>query len=229
MATELTPEQMEALRSIDTPTLCNAIERFQVRGRVEGFLGMDIRCLTPELGVMVGYAVTVTVDSTTPDAPADPASWRAWMEAMEAGPKPVVLVFKDVGPQLRKSAHIGEVMGTIATRLGAVGVVCDGGVRDILELKVLGFHCFAPGLVPSHGNPRLIEVNTPVGIDGVLVRPGDLIHGDPNGVTTIPLSIAGRVAEAAAEVRRAEAEVMSYIKGPEFSVAGFNERRQQKH
>ncbi len=68
-----------------------------------------------------------------------------------------------------------------------------------------------------------------MGIDGVLVRPGDLIHGDPNGVTTIPLSIAGRVAEAAAEVRRAEAEVMSYIKGPEFSVAGFNERRQQKH
>lgn len=229
MSDILTAAQIEELRNIDTPTVCNAIERFNARGRVEGFMGMDIRCLTPELGVMVGYAVTVTVDSTTPDVPADPAIWRAWMEAMAAGPRPVVLVFKDVGPQIRKSAHIGEVMGTIASRLGAIGVVCDGGVRDILELKALGFHCFAPGLTPSHGNPRLIEVNAPVELDGVRVAPGDLIHGDPNGVTTIPLAIADRVAEAAADVRRAEAEVMRYIKSPDFSVAGFTERRQQKH
>ena len=84
MATILTSEQIEALRAVDTPTVCNAIERFGVRGRVEGFLGMDIRSLTPELGTMLGYAVTVTVDSTTPDVPAPPESWRQWIEAMAA-------------------------------------------------------------------------------------------------------------------------------------------------
>lgn len=229
MRNMLTVEQIAALRAIDTPTVCNAIERFNVRGRVEGFMGMGIRCLTPELGTMVGYAVTVTVDSTTPDVPAPPGSWRAWMEAMEAGPKPVVLVFKDVGSQVQKSAHIGEVMGTIATRLGAIGVVCDGGIRDIVELKALNFHCFAPGLVPSHGNPRLIEVNIPVVVDGVSIRPGDLIHGDANGVTTIPLAIADQVADASAQVRLAEADVMSYIKGPDFTVEGFMARRSPKH
>jgi regulator of RNase E activity RraA len=229
MTNRLTPEQIEALRAIDTPTVCNAIERFDVRGRVEGFMGMDIRCLTPELGTMVGYAVTVTVDSTTPDVPEPPGSRRAWMEAMDASPKPVVLVFKDVGHQVRKSAHIGEVMGTIATRLGAIGIVCDGGVRDILELRALHFHCFAPGLAPAHGNPRLIEVNAPVVIDGVPIRPGDLIHGDANGVTTIPLSIADRVADAAAQVRAAEADVMSYIRSSDFSVEGFVQRRSSKH
>ncbi len=63
----LTPSQIDSLRQIDTPTICNAIEIFNVRGRVEGFMGMSIRCLTPEFGSMLGYAVTV--DSTTPTLP----------------------------------------------------------------------------------------------------------------------------------------------------------------
>jgi regulator of RNase E activity RraA len=216
----LTPDQLEALRAIDTPTVCNAIEAFEVRGRVEGFLGMDIRCLLPQLGVMVGYAITVTVDSTTPGVRPDSRAWRAWLTAMEQSPKPGVLVFKDVGPLPRKSAHIGEVMGTISRRLGAVGIVTDGGVRDIVELEQLGMHCFAPGLTPSHGNPRLIDVGVPVCLDGVWIAPGDLLHGDANGVTTIPLAIADRVVEAAQRVREREASAMAYYTGPDFTIDG---------
>jgi regulator of RNase E activity RraA len=218
--TSLTPQQIEALKAIDTPTICNAIELFNARGRVEGFLGMDIRCLLPELGTLVGYAITVTVDSTTPGVARSSQAWRAWMTAMEKSPKPGVLVFKDIGPQLRKSAHMGEVMGTISRRLGVVGVVTDGGLRDILELKRLGIHCFAPGLVPSHGNPRLIEVNVPVCIDGVWISPGDLLHGDINGVTTIPLPIADKVAQAAYQIREKEAAAMAYYNGPDFTIDG---------
>jgi regulator of RNase E activity RraA len=218
--TVLTHGQLEALRAIDTPTVCNAIETFDVRGRIEGFCGMDIRCLLPRLGTMVGYAVTVTVDSTTPGVKPDSAAWRAWLTAMEQSPKPGVLVFKDVGPHPRNSAHIGEVMGTISRRLGMVGIVTDGGVRDIIELDRLGLHCFAPGLTPSHGNPRLIEVGVPVCLDGVWITPGDLLHGDANGVTTIPLVIADRVAEAAQSVREREAAAMDYYSGPDFTIDG---------
>ena len=117
MSRQLGSEQLAALRGIDTPTVCNAIETFQVRGRVEGFLGMDIRFLLPELGTMVGYAITVTVDSTTPDVPRSEEAWLAWLKAMEASPKPSVLVLKDVGPEPRRSAHFGEAMGTVAKRL----------------------------------------------------------------------------------------------------------------
>jgi 4-hydroxy-4-methyl-2-oxoglutarate aldolase len=225
MPRQLSSEQLAALQAIDTPTVCNAIETFQVRGRVEGFLGMDIRCLLPALGTMVGYAITVTVDSTTPDVPRSEEAWLAWLKAMEASPKPSVLVLKDIGPEPQRSAHFGEVMGTVAKRLGVVGIVTDGGLRDILELKGLGLHCFGPGLVPSHGNPRLIEVNVPVVISGVQIHPGDLIHGDINGVTAIPLSIADRVAEAAAQVREKEAELMEYINSPDFTVGGLFERK----
>ncbi len=221
----LTDDQIRELKAIDTPTICNAIEKFKVRGRVEGFMGMDVRCLLPELGTMVGYAVTVTVDSTTEGAPLDSRAWFNWMKAMESSPKPVVVVFKDIGPFPRKSAHLGEVMATIAARLGVVGVVTDGGLRDIVEVKQVGLQCFAKGLVPSHGNPRLIEVNVPVTIDGVRVQPGDLLHGDANGVTAIPREIADQVAKAAMEVRADEAEVMAYIKSAEFKVEDYYKMR----
>jgi 4-hydroxy-4-methyl-2-oxoglutarate aldolase len=221
----LTDEQIQELKAIDTPTICNAIEKFKVRGRVQGFMGMDIRCLLPELGTMVGYAVTVTVDSTTEDVALDTQAWFNWMKAMEASPKPVVVVFKDIGPTPRKSAHLGEVMATIAARLGVVGVVTDGGLRDIVEVKQVGLQCFARGLVPSHGNPRLIEVGVPVTVDGVRIEPGDLLHGDANGVTAIPREIADQVAQAAADVRAEEAGLMAYIRSPEFKVEEYYKRR----
>ncbi len=65
MAVKLSYEQLSALRRIDSPTISNAIETFQVRPRVAGYVGYDIRCLFPELPPSVGYAVTCTVDSTT--------------------------------------------------------------------------------------------------------------------------------------------------------------------
>jgi regulator of RNase E activity RraA len=224
MVAIMSEEQIQALAAIDTPTVCNAIETFGVRDHVEGFLGMDIRCLSPELGVMAGYAVTARVDASTPGAPPDPVAWEAWVRAMDAAPKPVVLVFQDVGPDPRRSAHCGEVMATLARRLGTVGLVTDGGVRDILEVRALGFHYFAAGLVPSHGTTRFLEVNVPVVLDGVRIQPGDLIHGDVNGVTTIPAEIAGQVAGAAQRVREREAGVMAYTRDPGFTLEGFLER-----
>jgi 4-hydroxy-4-methyl-2-oxoglutarate aldolase len=221
---QLSDEQIRALAAIDTPTVCNAIESFNVRGRVEGFLGMDIRCLSPELGVMTGYAVTARVDASTPDAPPDQARWEDWVRAMETAPKPAVLVFQDVGPNPRRSAHCGEVMATLARRLGVTGLVTDGGVRDILEVRGLAFHYFAAGLVPSHGTTRFVEVNVPVTLDGVLIRPGDLIHGDINGVTTIPAEIAAQVAQEAQRVREREAGVMAYTRDPGFNLEGFFQR-----
>jgi len=225
MANILSAEELKALKSIDTPTICNAIETFMVRGRVEGFMTLNIRCLLPELGTMVGYAIPMTVDSTTPGIPQDPQVWYQWLKAMESSPKPGVLVMKDIGPQRLRSAHLGEVMGTLARRLGVVGIVTDGGLRDILEVKQLGLQCFAAGLVAAHGNPRLIEIGVPVVIDNVPIRPGDLLHGDPNGLTVIPEEIAGKVAGACQNVRQAEAELMNYIKSPEFTPEGFMKRR----
>jgi regulator of RNase E activity RraA len=221
----LTKEQLDAVKAIDTPTICNAIERFKVRNDVTGFTGMDIRCLFPQFGVTVGYALTVTVDSTTPDAPHDNNAWMEWVRAMANAPKPIFLVFQDLGLNAEKSAHMGEIMASLAKRLGAVGLLTDGGVRDVLEVQALGFQYFAAGIVPAHGNPRLLHVNVPVTIDGLLIEPGDLLHGDINGIVKIPLEIASQTADMALKIRQEEADMLAYIHGPDFSVEGFIQRK----
>ena len=143
---------------------------------------------------------------------------------MSSAIRPGVLVFKDVGPDPVKSAHCGEVMATLATRLGMTGLITDGGVRDILEVEALGFRYFAAGLVPAHGTTRFVRVNVPVTICGITVNPGDLIHGDANGVTTIPWEIAPAVAEAALKIRKKEADLIGFIKGEDFEVDGVLRR-----
>ena len=206
----LTPDQLEALRHIDSPTVSNAIERFRVRPRLEGYAGWNLRCAFPELGTTLGYAVTCTADSTTEDRRDERGLLRLWA-AVEAAPKPSVIVIKDIGPERHRSCHMGEVMATTAKALGAVSCISDGGLRDVVEVRALGFQYFCPGFVVSHGNPIICEINVPVTLDGLSVQPGDLLHGDANGVLVIPDGIADRVADEAARVRAVEREVLDFV------------------
>ena len=192
----LTVEQLEQLRRIDSPTVSNAIETFDVRPRVEGYAGWELRCAFPELGSTLGYAVTCTADSTTTPPRSERGLLRLW-EAVEAAPKPAVIVIKDIGPQRSRSCHMGEVMATTAKPLGAVGCISDGGLRDVVEVRALGgFQYFCPGFVVSHGDPVICGVNVPVTVEGLSVNPGDLLHGDVNGVVMIPDAIAAPLAAA---------------------------------
>ena len=220
----LTAQQFDALRKIDTPTICNAIEPFEVRRDSEGFMGWEIRCQFPELGVMLGYAVTATVDSMTPSRQQSRAPMMRLWEALAAAPKPAVLVFKDLSPRTSHSCHCGDVMANTARTLGAIGLVTDGGVRDLDGVRGLGFHYFAPGMTPSHGRYQIVDVNAPVVVSEVEVLPGDLLHGDGNGVVKIPLEIAGRVPQAAAEVAAREQEMIDFVRGGGFSLEGLRRR-----
>lgn len=226
----LTPEQLEALRRIDSPTVSNAIEAFRVRPRLEGFAGWELRCAFPELGSTVGYAVTCTADSTT-EARADERGLLRLWAAIEAAPKPAVLVIKDIGPERHRSCHMGEVMATTAKALGAVGCISDGGLRDVEEVRALGaFQYFCPGFVVSHGNPVICEVDVPVTLAGLGVEPGALLHGDVNGVLVIPAAIADRIAAEAERVRLAEREVLDFVRAPDLTVEKLRHFQQRfKH
>ena len=61
MAEKLSKHELDALRKITTPTIANAIELFDIRPRNVGFMTPEIRCMLPELGIMVGYAATCTI------------------------------------------------------------------------------------------------------------------------------------------------------------------------
>ncbi len=215
MAVKLSYEQLSALRRIDSPTISNAIETFQVRPRVAGYVGYDIRCLFPELPPSVGYAVTCTVDSTTEGRQG--IGFNTLYARLSEAPKPALVVMQDAGTDRLHSCHAGEIMATTMKRLGAVGILTDGGLRDVKEVRALGsFQYFCAGLVVSHGNPVCVSVGTEVTISGMRVRPGDLLHGDGNGLVHIPVECALQVAAAAYRVWEQEEETLRRIGSPEF-------------
>ena len=214
----LTPQQLDELRAIDSPTIANAIEEFKVRPRVNGYAGATLRCLIPGLGTMLGYAVTCKGDSTT-----EGKQRREHTELYRAinalQPLPAVVVIGDDGDpgRIDLSCHAGEMMATTMKRVGAVGLVTDGGLRDIKEVTELGaFHYFGRGLVVAHGQPCIYDVGATVTICGMEVRPGDLLHGDENGITVVPAQIAAEVVAKALEVREREQGRLQEILGPDF-------------
>jgi len=210
---------IDYLKTVDSPTLSNAIELLKVRPRSEGFTPLEIRCLFPEFGRMCGYAVTAHVETMTQMEPMDRRVFLDLYEAVAAAPKPAVVVLQEIGPHGGYAAHCGEVMATIFKRTGAIGLVSDCGVRDIPEVRAMGFHYFARGTVASHAWFRIVRVSVPVQVCGLVVRPGDLLHGDENGLLLMPPGVEAALPAMVDEVRAREAPLMEFVRGPEFSLA----------
>ena len=167
---------------------------------------------------MVGYAVTSQSDPTSPGPPSVGRGLRQFAELVEASPNPVVLVQQDIGPRHGDAAPFGEYMATLMQQLGAVGLVADGAMRDVNEVKALGMQCFALGSTASHGNPRRVTWGMPVVVDGMYVETGDLIHGDVNGVITVPLEIAHKLPAEVEKIRELEREAIDFMKSPDFTM-----------
>lgn len=91
---------------------------------------------------------------------------------IEAAPRPTVVVMQERGSHPEYSAHVGEIMAAIFQRVGAVGVVTDAAVRDLAEIKALGFHCFTSGVVAGYGGSRILNVQSIVNIGGLRERLG---------------------------------------------------------
>jgi regulator of RNase E activity RraA len=217
--------ELAALASIDSPTLSNAIERCLVRPRTEGYASYALRCAFPALGSMVGYAVTCTADSTTETREDRDGLLRLWA-AIEQAPRRSIVVISDIGPDPSRGCHMGEVMATTARALGAVGCVCDSGLRDVAEVQALGgFHYFCPGFVVSHGRATIVDVGVPVTIASLPIATGDLLHGDVNGLMTVPDVPTEKLLAEVQAVRDEERALLEFIRQPGFSVDKLRERR----
>jgi 4-hydroxy-4-methyl-2-oxoglutarate aldolase len=216
-------EWLEYLKTIDTPTLVNAIELLHQRPNSEGFTPLQLRCLFPEFGRMCGYAVTAQVETITRMGEFELDGFLDLYRLVEASPKPAVIVLQEIGGFPDYAAHCGEVMASFFTRLGAVGLISDCGVRDLPEVRRLGFHYFARGSVASHGNFRIVRSGIPVQVLGMPVRPGDLLHGDENGLITVPSGLERQLADCVESVRARERKVLEFVRGEHFSLDGFKQ------
>lgn len=206
------------LHSVDSPTIANAIEPFGVRDRTDGFIGGRVQCQFPDLGVMVGRALTVTMSNAPGDVAGRDGYWEMW-DALEAMQGPVVIATADASGEPHRVAYAGEVMTTIAMRLGAVGMVTDGALRDVDEVHALGFHYFMQYPVVSHANFEISSVGEPIVLDGQQVETGDILHGDANGIVIVPDLVLAELPQAVEQVREKEAATMAFVRGDDFDYA----------
>ena len=209
---------VDYLRTIDAPTLSNAIELLKVRPNREGFTPLQVRPIFPEFGRMCGYAVSAQVETITESERKDPEGFIQLYEAVAKSPKPAVIAFQEIGGYPDYAAHCGEIMATIFKRLGAIGLVTDCAVRDVPEVRALGFHYFARGSVVSHANFRIARVGVAVQVDGLVIRTGDLLHGDENGVLLVPGGTEEKLSLAVEEVRTRERRLLDWVRSDRFSL-----------
>jgi regulator of RNase E activity RraA len=222
-------ELLRRLGEIDTATITNALDRLE--GDVDDtgyqFSSMELRCHLPELTPVVGYAVTCTGDSTSPrghaTSPRNATSvnrMRALYEAVRDSPKPVIVVCQNVGVDRYRSNHFGDLMATTFQRLGAVAAVTDGGIRDLAGIRerAPGFQMYSPGFVASGGVSSIVDIGVTVSVCGMVIAPGDLLHGDANGLVVIPTELAAGVPEKAEAIFEKERARVEFVRSDEFSV-----------
>jgi len=213
----LSSSQIAALRSLSSPTVANAIETFKVRPREAGNLSSEIRALFSELGPMVGHAVTAFIRAERPAPQQRRASIFSWWDYIQTIPAPRIVVVHDLDQPQGQGAFWGEVQANIHKALGCVGVVTDGSVRDLDEVRRLGFQFSAAHVSVSHANVHMVDFGIPVKVGGVWINPGDLLHGDQHGGVLIPHEIAERIPEAAQRVGAEEQQIIQACRPEGFA------------
>lgn len=187
------------LKRWNTPTIYNGWEQITRHdaSRV-GFNLEETRDFMPQMGPMVGYAVTVVVQpGNRAHREANPSGWSEYRKyvASVAGPK--IVVVQDLDKPCVYGAFWGEVNSNIHRALGCVGAITDGAIRDLDEMNNAGFKALARRLCVGHAFSHPVRWGIPVEVFGAKIEPGQLIHADKHGFLAVPAEDEPRLLEAA--------------------------------
>lgn len=219
LAPVLTEEQLDAFRRFDTGMIANAIESFHVRLRNTGFADARARCMFEDLPPVVGYAATAHLRSGEPPIAGSRFRDRTdfWDKILEV-PAPRILVLEDMDDPPGRGAFLGGVHAAIVKALGCIAYVTNGAVRELPSVRAVGLQLFAGSVSVSHAYAHIFEMGAAIIVGGMEVRPGDLLHGDRNGILTVPATIAADVPGVAARLQRREQEIIDFCQSGDFSV-----------
>ena len=194
-AAQADPKILEALRDIPLAALSDNMHRNIGTARLRPYH-------RPVDKTMAGTAVTARSrggDNLT------------YLRALEFCRPGDVLVI-DAGGDLN-NAVVGGILSYYAASIGVAGVVINGAIRDVAEIRSREFPVYALGVThrgPYKDGPG--EINVPVSVDGMVVHPGDILVGDQDGLLAIPQDGAGELIEKALAVLEAEAQTMRAMK-----------------
>lgn len=213
---------MELLKKYDTPTITNVVATYP--GDKENCLGLyhpwqsqwytdqRLKCNYPELGRTIGHVVTCVYG--LPDPGYKRLTFLDLFKAIEATPKPVVLVVKQNYPEniKNKNGLVGGNMMTAFKQLGVVGVITDGPSRDVDEVRPMGVQYMTTGLCAGHGEIMLEAINVPVEVCGMAVCPGEIVHMDENGALKFPRYCLNDIVEKAENLMKKETAMQSAMR-----------------
>ena len=200
---------LSVLARYNTPTVANAIELFDLRPRNEGFLRPGFLCLRPDAAPVAGFAATCQISCEAPDSFGRREIFDYWQHVESiAGPR--IAVVHDLDTYPGTGCFWGEVNASIHTALGCVGTVTNGACRDLDEMRKVGFQALYKHSAVSHSYVHPVDFGKPLLIDGVIVRPGDLLQIDQHGALIVPVETLKDLEAAVQEVERRERPVIDY-------------------
>lgn len=219
----LSLEHLWQLRRLTTPTVYNGWELVTRHDPArDGFNIDEARDFAPDLGPMVGRAVTLAIRVGGPAAADNRERWarfRQHLADQPAGPK--LLIVQDLDKPATYGSAFGEIAAHTFRSLGCVGAIIDGGVRDVDESRAAGFKVLARRACVGHGVGTLVRFGEPVEVFGRRVEPGQVVHADQHGFLAIPTEDEPRLLEAATFLDSAEAGLLAAARAGGLSAGQF--------
>jgi 4-hydroxy-4-methyl-2-oxoglutarate aldolase len=224
MALSVSKELIQSLTRLDSCTVANAIETFDVRLRNIGFTDSTVRCIFKDLPPMVGYAVTARVRTSDPPMEGAKYFYRTdWWNHILTTPPPRIVVVEDADAHPGLGAFVGELHASVLLALGCVGVVTNGAVRDLRAVRAAEFQMFAGNVSVSHAYAHIYEFGQPVEVGRMKVQPGDLLHGDLHGVQTVPIEIAAKIPTVAQQMIEQDQKLIALCRSKNFTIERLRE------
>jgi len=213
----------DRLRSVDTPTVCNAIEVAQGARGFNAFTRGTLRAANPQLPAFFGNARTARIRAVAPSTE-DPETIRArrmaYYKYMAQGPDQRVAVIEDLDGDAAIGAFWGEVNSTVHKGLGIAGTLTNGVMRDLGDMAP-GYQVLAGSIGPSHGFVHVIDFDTPVTVFGLTIHPGDFVHADRHGAVVVPPEIIDALPDAIAKMQASEKLILEPARQQGFNFEAF--------
>lgn len=226
MADTVIPQDLlTLLRSVDTPTVCNAIEVAYGKRGFNRFTRGTMQHSKPGDPAVVGFARTAKISGLAPpNEPTDVIRARRmdYFRSMAGGDGPTAAVVEDVDYPNCIAGWWGEVHVAVHKGLGLKGAVTNGVMRD-LDVIDEGFPVLAGSIGPSHGFVHVVEIGTPVSVMGMRVAQDELIHADRHGALVIPSDVIPKLKNAIETVISCEAIVLEPARAPGFTIEKLEE------
>ena len=214
----ITKALIEQLADSETALVCNALDTLHVAEPHTYYLDGDIACHTPDLPSLVGEVITIGLDSSTAKTTGDVEPYWRMLEEISKSEVRRVVVVKSTGDNIRRACVMGDGMAKTFISVGAVGMVTDGGVRDLDGIIQQGFGVFCSGRVVQHTQLHWSMLGEPMNLGGITIKSGDLIHGDSDGCIVVPSGAFDRIVPACALVLAFEKRAHVLLRQSEISL-----------